>query len=216
LFLGSGAGGLERDSTPRAAAARGRQGFAGLPGFIVHAYGRDHLDDTSNQAQNFVVYHLSAAAAAALRERGGFDWYNERNVELWQLSRQLDLPGVRGFQRLLNERVPRAHARLSARERALVERMQVLLDDPFYAGFTIYVHPHGVRPVGWHLVRLLDRNPRTPFRIELALHNVYGTLFERWVRHRLQRCTTQAGARESAGSGDPGARIAAGGGAAGR
>ena len=188
VLLGSAAGEFERDGRARLASARGRQAFAGLPGFIVHAFDRSFVDDSNNQAQNFVVHEVDASAAAALRERGGFDAYNVRNRELWELSRRLDLPGLRGFQRLFNEDVAAAHARLSPASRAVVAEMQALLADPFYAGFRVYVHPHGVRSVGWHLVRLLDRNPRTPYRIELALHNLHTTLFERWLQHRLAGC----------------------------
>ena len=52
----------------------------------------------------------------------------------------------------------------------------------------IYVHRQGVKPVGFHIARLLDRNPRTPFRIELALHNLHTTLYGRYVAHQLAAC----------------------------
>ena len=64
--------------------------------------------------------------------------------------------------------------------------MRALLDDPFYRGFMIYVHPQGVRPIGFHVARLLDRNPRTPYAIELALHNLHTTLYRRWLDSRLR------------------------------
>ena len=35
---------------------------------------------------------------------------------------------------------------------------------------------------------LLDRNPHTPFRIELALHNLHTTLYDRWVAYRVGAC----------------------------
>jgi hypothetical protein len=62
--------------------------------------------------------------------------------------------------------------------------MRALLSDPFYREFEIYVHPKDVKPVGYHIARLLDRNPRTPFRIELGLHNLHTTIYERWAAQR--------------------------------
>ena len=50
------------------------------------------------------------------------------------------------------------------------------------------MHKQGVKPVGFHIARLLDRNPRTPFRIELALHNLHTTLYDRYLAHRLDDC----------------------------
>ncbi|MFP3514025.1 hypothetical protein SB775_31495, partial [Peribacillus sp. SIMBA_075] len=66
------------------------------------------------------------------------------------------------FEALLVDRDPALRARLGPARRSVLAQMEQLLDDPFYRGFMVYVHPMGVRPIGYHLVRLLDRNPRTP------------------------------------------------------
>jgi hypothetical protein len=203
VLLGSGAGELIRDGLARQAAADGRQAFVGLPGVLVHSFDRSTVDDSNNQAQNFVVHDVSPAAAAALRAHQGFAHYNRRNHELWELAQGLDLPGLRGFQRLFTERVPSAHARLSPASRERVGRMQALLDDPFYGGFEVYVHPHGIRPIGWHVVRLLDRNPRTPYQVELTMHNLHTTLYRRWVRHRLDACEAAGEAVADHAAGGP-------------
>jgi hypothetical protein len=188
ILLGSQAGTLLPDGLGRRAAAMGRQGFSGLPGFIVHSFDASHLDDIHNQAQNFVVHEVSAEAARLLKESDGFAPFNARNRDIWERSRQIAAPGRRGFERLLIDREARAIERLSADERARLEQMQQLLDSPFYREFEIYVHPMGIRPVGYHIVRLLDRNPRTPFQIELALHNLHTTLYERFLTQRLASC----------------------------
>lgn len=189
ILLGSGAGRYSRDGRAVAAARAGRQAFMGLPGFITHVLDRDTLDDLNNQAENFVVYDLDDAAAAALRRHGGFEYYNQRSRAIWSLSRQLPGRKTHGYyQRLLIEQEPGLWAALSADERATVERMQALLADPFYRGFDIYVHKQAVKPVGFHLVRLLDLNPRTPFRIELALHNLHTTLYDRYVAYAVGDC----------------------------
>ena len=72
------------------------------------------------------------------------------------------------------------------------EKMDALLRDPFYAGLRVYVHPKDVKPVRYHIARLLDRNPRTPFRIELGLHNLHTTLYDRYVAYRLEDCRRRA------------------------
>ncbi|HJW45482.1 MAG TPA: hypothetical protein VJ484_03235 [Lysobacter sp.] len=189
ILLGSSAGTHSRDGLARTAAARGRQAFVGVPGFIYHVFDRRTLDDIHNQAENFVVYDVSSEAAAALRTHAGFEHYNDRNRDIWEQARSLRLPKQRRFfERLLYDRDPALHAGLSADAQATVARLDALLADPFYRGFEVYVHKQGVKPVGFHIARLLDRNPRTPFRIELALHNLHTTLFDRYLAHRLAAC----------------------------
>ena len=189
ILLGSSAGEFSHDGHAVAASQDGRQAFMGLPGFIEHVYARNKLDDINNQAENFVVYDVDAEAAAALRRHGGFDYYNSRNQAIWSLARSL--PGykpARYFERLLVERDPALRARLPAPSRAIVAQLDAELADPFYRGFEVYVHRQGVKPVGFHIVRLLDRNPRTPFRIELVLHNLHTTLYDRYLAYRVGVC----------------------------
>jgi hypothetical protein len=199
ILLGSSAGRFTRDGRAVAAAKAGRQAFMGLPGFIGHVFDAATLDDINNQAENFVVYDVGADAADALRRHGGFAHYNRRNRAIWSLARSVSArePG-RWFERLLVDRDPRLLERLSAKDRATVARIDAELADPFYRQFQVYVHRQGVKPVGYHIVRLLDRNPRTPFRIELTLHNLHTTLYERYVAYRLSRCDRARIASEDA------------------
>ncbi len=50
------------------------------------------------------------------------------------------------------------------------------------------MHRKGIKPLGYHVVRLLDRNPRTPFSIDLTLHNLHTTIYQRWLDSRLRAC----------------------------
>lgn len=188
ILLGAHAGELFADGKAVRTSAMGRQAFMGVPGYITHAYGRDTLDDLNNQAENFIVVDVGPDAAAALQARGGLSWYDRRNLELWQLSRQIPRRGVRFFERLLDEREPALRASLNNAETAVLQRMQAVLDDPFYRQFLIYVHPRGIKPMGHHIVRLLDRNPRTPFEVELTMHNLHTTLYRRWQQAQLGHC----------------------------
>ena len=189
ILLGSEAGEFVRDGRARLASAQGRQAFAGVPGFLVHVLHRNTLDDYNNQAQNFVVYEVSAEAAVALREHDGFDHYNRLNKRLWQLASQLALRPPQNFQRLLIDRDEHLRAKLRGDQRELLAELDAIFADPFYRGFQIYVHPQGIQPVGFHVARMLDLNPRTPYRIELALHNIHTTLYRRHVAHLLAQCS---------------------------
>ena len=191
VLLGSAAGDLVHDGLARRASSQGRQALMGLPGFVFHVFDRRYLDDIHNQAENFVVYDVDDAAANALRAHGGLARYNAVNREVWELARTLPpVDARRYFERLLHDREPGLRTALDDTSRATVARIDALLADPFYRGFRVYVHKLGVRPVGYHVVRLLDRNPRTPFRIELGQHNVHTTLLQRYIDHRVEACRT--------------------------
>ncbi|MDG2525981.1 hypothetical protein P6166_11505 [Stenotrophomonas sp. HITSZ_GD] len=188
ILLGAHAGEFLADGKAVRTSAMGRQAFMGVPGFIEHAFSKRFLDDISNQAENFIVVDVSEQAAQALAAHGGLAYYDGLNRQLWQLSQQVDGLGRRGFERLLHERDSALRARLDPYERQVVARMDAILDDPFYRGFVVYVHPRGVQPIGYHIARLLDRNPRTPYTIDLALHNLHTTLYRRWIDERLRQC----------------------------
>ncbi|HVJ37909.1 MAG TPA: hypothetical protein VM687_08910, partial [Stenotrophomonas sp.] len=190
ILLGRHAGSFLADGKGVRSAALGRQAFMGVPGFIEHAFSKRFLDDLSNQAENFIVVDVSDQAAHALHAHAGLAYYDRVNRRLWELAQQVQAPGRRGFERLLYERDADALKHLNNDERAVVAQMQALLDDPFYRGFIVYVHPRGVRPIGYHIARLLDRNPRTPFTIDLALHNLHTTLYQRWIAYRLAQCAS--------------------------
>jgi hypothetical protein len=188
ILLGSSAGDFFADGKAVRTSAMGRQAFMGVPGFIEHVFERKFLDDINNQAENFVITDISAAAAQALAQRGGFAHYDEVNREIWQLSQQMPGSGWRRFERLLHERDSELRAALPPEQQRVLERIDALLADPVYRELLIYVHPKGVQPLGYHIARLLDRNPRTPFSIDLALHNLHTTLYQRWINARLREC----------------------------
>jgi hypothetical protein len=189
VLLGRGAGTLSRDGRAEAAARLGRQAFAGRPGFIFHVFGPGSLDDVSNQAENFVVYDVSAPAAAALRDAGGFEPFNRQARELWELARGTGLTAQRVHERLLYHDEPGLWRHIDPARHPALRRMRAILDGPFFRGVRVYVHPRGIRPVAYHFARLLDRNPRTPFRIELANHSLHGEIYRRWLELKGGECS---------------------------
>jgi len=190
ILLGRNAGEFSADGKAVRTAAMGRQAFMGLPGFITHVHERIYLDDVHNQAENFIITDLSDAAAQALAQHGGFAYYDAQNLRVWEMSRQLQMErsGWRYFERLLHERDAALRAKLAPEHQVTLRQLDALLADPVYRELMIYVHPKGVRPLGYHIVRLLDRNPRTPFSIDLTLHNLHTTLYQRWIGARLRAC----------------------------
>ncbi len=189
ILLGANAGEFFADGKAARTSRLGRQAFMGVPGFIAHVFDKRHLDDINNQAENFVITDVSAEAAEALARHGGFAHYDDLNRRLWELSRQMPGTGGRYFERLLYERAPALRDAVPEAQRPLLARMDALLADPVYRGLMLYVHPRGIRPLGYHIARLLDRNPRTPYGIDLALHNLHTTLFRRWLQAQLRDCT---------------------------
>lgn len=190
ILLGSSAGELFADGKAVKTSALGRQAFMGVPGYIVHAFDASYLDDINNQAENFVITDVSAAAASALARSGGFAHYDALNKQLWELAQQLPGSGRHRFERLLYGRDPALRAALSGSQQSVLAQMDAVLADPVYRGLMLYVHHQGVRPFGYHIVRLLDRNPRTPFVIELVLHNLHTTIYQRWLQARLGACSS--------------------------
>jgi len=188
ILLGGNAGEFFADGKAVRTAALGRQAFMGVPGFIAHVFGKQYLDDINNQAENFVITDISDAAAHALARHGGLAYYDARNRRLWELARQLPRQGRRYFERLLYERDPELRASLSAEQRLRVSQLDALLADPVYQQLMLYVHRKGIKPLGYHVIRLLDRNPRTPFSIDLTLHNLHTTIYQRWLDSRLRAC----------------------------
>ncbi|CBA15343.1 conserved hypothetical protein [Xanthomonas albilineans GPE PC73] len=195
ILLGAHAGSFFADGKAEKTAQRGRAAFLGAPGYLVHVFEPRYLDDINNQAENFVVVAVSADAAQALRQHGGFAYYDRSNRRIWELAQALRGAGRARFERLLWTRDARLRGALSPPQRQVLAQLDALLDDPFYRGFDVYVHPRGVKPIGYHVARLLDRNPRTPFAIELTLHNLHTTLYHRWREQQLQGCAQASSAR---------------------
>ncbi len=188
ILLGSNAGELFGDGKAVRTSVLGRQAFMGAPGYIVHAFDAAYLDDINNQAENFVITDVSAAAAEALARHAGFVHYDALNKKLWELAQQLPGSDRRRFERLLYERDATLRAALPVPQQAVLAQMDAVLADPVYRELMLYVHRQGVRPLGYHIARLLDRNPRTPFVIELVLHNLHTTIYQRWLQARVRAC----------------------------
>ena len=190
ILLGRHKGTLFADGSGSKTAALGQQAWLGAPGMIEHVKDKSYLDDISNQAENFVVVAVSHEAQAHLQAASGFAQMNADNVAIWQMSQQITMVGERYFERLLIEEDTRLWRVLPAKQYPIAKRMQALLAQAQYQQFQVYVHPMGVKPVAYHVARLLDRNPRTPYKMALAMHNLPTEIYTRWLQWQLQSCQT--------------------------
>lgn len=188
VLLGSGAGALAGDGLGRDAARRGRAALLASPAFLF-AVERRRVVDIANQAQNGVVTEVGATAFDALRDAGSLALANAAALRAWQLSRAIERRGPRWFQRLFGEDDAIAWSLLADDDRAAAQAAREALAHPLLDGISLYGHAHGVKPLRWWVARMLDRNPGTPYRFELANHNLDGEIRERWLAWRLAQCS---------------------------
>ncbi|UOO88514.1 hypothetical protein LVJ82_13710 [Vitreoscilla massiliensis] len=188
ILLGRHKGEQFADGNGRKTAAMGKQAWLGAPGFIEHVKPKSFVDDISNQAENFIIVDVGDAAQQQLQAAQGFERINADNERIWLWSQQLTMVGERYFERLLYEKDARLWQALPAKQYRIAKHMQDTLAQPQYRQFQVYVHPMGTKPLAYHIARLLDRNPRTPYKIELALHNLPTEIYPRWVQFQLQQC----------------------------
>lgn len=184
VLLGSGAGELIYDGLARRAAEGGPWALEGLPGALFNVKGHAFLDSIANQAQNFVVYGVRPEAMLRLRAEGGVASLNGRLQQIWGLARGLKATWRRGFERALYWRESEEIQGLRDQDEAATLGLLALLDDPLLQGIYVYVHDHGVQPLAYHVIRMLDQNPRTPYRLELFAHNVT----TEWLKRYLRAC----------------------------
>jgi len=63
-----------------------------------------------------------------------------------------------------------------------------MLQDPFLNETQIYVHPFGPRNIAWHIARLAQLNPRTPYMLRFYPDVMHRGVLNRWVKSQLDDC----------------------------
>jgi hypothetical protein len=184
-------------------AQQGSRMLIGLPGYIGSLYDESHLDDKTNRNENFIVVDASEAAAQALVSRGGLLKYLDYLKTIWKLTSTLSSEELQGLQTLANEgKLQSADIRsitqampppvLDRRDKpdASATALQVaeMLSDPFLNETKVYVHPIGVKPISWHILRLARVNSRTPYGVSFYAEATHGEIFDRWLDLQLQSC----------------------------
>jgi hypothetical protein len=172
------------DPSGEQTAELGALAFSGLSGYIGNVYGEAYLDAPIDRGENFHVLSLSLAAAAELRKRKGFEYFNRQNVRAFQLGRLLT-PAQEELALTLKDP---ATLGVSEPVRIAFRELQAILASPVYRDFQTYVHPLGLRTLGEHIVRLLKVNPRTPYTIQLYPSRMNRGIFTRYVNAQLANC----------------------------
>lgn len=162
----------------------GAGGFIGVSGYIGNVYGEAYLDNPVDRGENYLTVSVSLTAAAELKARGGFAAYNVMNTRLFELGKSLN-PGL---ERLTLTTVDADTIQMSAYQRLVFKEMQQILKNPVYSAYFVYVHPLGILSLGEHIVRLLERNPRTPYAFTLYPSKMNRGQYVRYVNSILADC----------------------------
>ncbi len=168
------------DSNAAISSALGKNAFSGRSGYIGNVYGEAYLDSPDDRGENFMTVSVTSAAAAALKAAGGFEIYNNKNLRLFELSRTLT---DRSALRYVGGDYDVTSYGASAVE------MQKILRDPVYRGYLTFVHPLGRMTLGQHITRLLQINPRTPYKFQLYPSAVPHELYYRFALALLNQCS---------------------------
>ncbi|MBF0314199.1 MAG: hypothetical protein HQK50_14485 [Oligoflexia bacterium] len=144
-------------------ASLGAAAFIGLSGYIGNVLGEEYLDSPADRGENFMIVDMSAAANEELKSHGGLPYFTQMNHQLWKLYNE---EGSNDYQ----------------------EKIDKILAGAFYSQVKVYVHPLGIMSFGEHIKRLLERNPRTPYKFRLHDETTNSVLFERYKQHLIKRC----------------------------
>jgi hypothetical protein len=174
----------EVDRNGAVTASLGSQAFLGFSGYIGNVFGEAYLDHPIDRGENFLTTFVSLSAGAELAARGGFTQYNAWNRRLYELGRMLP-PSI---ERLALTNQDPDLLPITANQRQAFAEMQAILRNPVYTGYQVFVHPLGTLTLGQHIVRLLERNPRTPYTFELYPSRMGRGIYARYVNLLLSRC----------------------------
>jgi hypothetical protein len=174
----------EVDRNAAATARVGSQAFLGFSGYIGNVFGEAYLDHPIDRGENFLTTFVSLSAGAELAARGGFGVYNAWNRRLYELGRVLP-PSI---ERLALTNQDPNLLPITANQRLAFAEMQRILRNPVYSEYQVFVHPLGTMTLGQHIVRLLERNPRTPYTFELYPSRMGRGIYARYVNWMLSRC----------------------------
>jgi len=128
---------------------------------------------------------VAHSAALRLQAVGGFAFFNKQNEEIQRIARGIS---DKSLLKWAADDYDLNTISMSDRNRAILKDLQVILKDPFYRGYRVFVHPLKVMTMGEHIVRLLERNPRTPYTFRLYPTRYNGGLSSLYVKSMLDRC----------------------------
>ncbi len=183
--------------------ASGKETFIGSSGFIG-ADKPELVDDKNNANENFVWVRTTQKALSDFQNQGGDVGYDSLLENIWEKGRHLHRSELKGILSLIesnelhddvDELTLRSAILRKAREQSIMPSQAALkfvkeIQNPFLMETDVYVHPTGVRPILWHVIRLILLNPRTPYYWRFYDDGIHAEIFDRWVKWNLDQCET--------------------------
>jgi len=179
-------------------AKSGYRNFIGVSGYVGSVFNSTFLDDQSNQNENFMIVNISKAASDQFLKNGGLSYYEEYMHKAWELSQKISKEELRVIENLaFGDRLEKAtditvQMNLPPESGIGVGPTTIefltMLQDPFLNETQIYVHPFGPRNIAWHIARLAQLNPRTPYMLRFYPDVMHRGVLNRWVKSQLDDC----------------------------
>ncbi len=179
-------------------AESGFQSFIGVSGAIKSVFDEKFLDDIPNVNENFMIVESTQAAAQAFIKKGGLAGYEKELRKIWELTRTVTKVELHALQDVAemnylvqaNEIFVQGKMPPDGSQTISATTVQILnlLKDPFLSETQLYVHPVGQRSIAWHILRLAQINPRTPYKVDFYHEVIHGELYNRWMKSNLDDC----------------------------
>lgn len=179
-------------------AGAGYQSFIGVSGYVGSVFDKSFLDNETNVNENFMIVGSSKAAAETFYKNGGLTYYDDYLRKIWELSHQSSMEELRALENIAYfDRLGTATDITVQNEIPVDAAIGVgpvtieilnLLKDPFLNETQIYVHPFGPHSISWHIARLAQLNPRTPYNVRFYPDVMHYGVYDRWIQSQLDDC----------------------------
>ena len=163
---------------------RARLGAAllvGSPGALENTGGA--LRDRTYQADNFLIYKTTAAAARFLAQQGGLNATNARLAKFHELAKRIPRDEIYDIGDEKQRLKPRPDRSAAWREAAAL-----IQQDLFLSQTLLYVHGAGVVSLAQKTAELHWINPETGYRVRLHGDAGHAEIRARWLRAQISEC----------------------------
>lgn len=186
----------------------GRQSLIGIGGYLGNIKGERYLDSPANRGENYVIIDTSSRAAAALKSEG-MDGVNQRLKKVWDLfqgepievradsgkkvkfNRRLPADRVQALRNPSTPAIPDTYKGMEREEIYFRElAVQEALNSAFLRDTVVYVFPIGPMTLREHVIRQLEINPRTPYRLRFDNEQANLNHYTRFRAHFTRGCGT--------------------------
>jgi hypothetical protein len=151
-----------------------------------------HLDSRVDRGENFIITDISQEAYKALI-KNGLVYYERKLLMLHFLLKKAfefkSLEARQNFSQLLHlDKKNNAIEKLNGESKKAFQQLKLELNNPFFQGTKIYVHPFGEKTLKFHLRRLFAVNPRVPYFFTLYKSNINSSIFHDFINFYQNKC----------------------------